>query len=212
MSYVTCVRLLLEAGADPDIASAQGFKVGNPLNVAARNASDLLVLKTLLEFGASVDSCGIDGMTALIHASRKDNVSFATLLLEYGANINAASAAGQMPLTTAVAYNSHNVSRLLLDRWFEYSECPRFTGPHLLQVAALYADIETITILTNANHLHLEYDSSYARGESTSRLNERPDVTDKLVLAFDELIDTFKRGSPSFGYHDTLCLVESGLA
>ena len=211
-SYVTCVRLLLEAGADPDTASAHGFKVGNPLNVAARNASDPLVLTTLLDFGASVDSCGVDGMTALIHASRKDNVSFATLLLEYGANINAASAAGQTPLTTAVAYNSHNVLRLLLDRWFEYSECPRLTGPHLLQIAALYADIETITILTDTNHFHLKYDSSYALGDFMSRLNERPDATDKLIHAFDGLIDIIKRGPPSPGRGDTLGLMESGLA
>ena len=123
-SYVTCVRLLLEAGADPDIASAFGHKAGNPLNVAARNASDPMVLKTLLDFGADVESSGIDGMTALVHASRNDNASFATLLLEYGANINATTTSGQTPLTTAVAYNSHNVLRLLLDRWFEYSECP----------------------------------------------------------------------------------------
>lgn len=211
-NYVTCVRLLLEAGADPDIASAHGFKVGNPLNVAARNASDPLVPKTLLDFGASVDSCGIDGMTALIHASRKDNVSFATLLLEHGANINAASAAGQTPLTTAVAYNSHNVLRLLLDRWFEYSDYPRLTGPHLLQTAALYADIETITILTDTNFFRLEYDSSYTLSQAMGCLNERPDVTDKLVFAFDGLIDTFKRDSPSFGHHDTLSLMESGSA
>ena len=151
-------------------------------------------------------------MTALIHASRKDNTSFATLLLEYGANINAASAAGQTPLTTAVAYNSHNVLRLLLDRWFQYSGCPRLTGPHLLQIAALYADIESITILANANNFHLEYDFSCALGESMRRFNERPEVTDKLVLAFDGLIDTSKRGSPSLGYHDTLSRIESGLA
>ena len=209
-SYVTCVRLLLEAGAN--LASAHGFRVGNLLNVAARNAPDSSVLKTLLDVGASVDSCGIDGTTALNHASRKDNVSFATLLLEHGAKVNAVSAAGQTPLTTAVAYNSHDFLRLLLDRWFEYSEYPRLTGPHLLQTAALYADIESITILTNTNHFHLEYDSSYALSESMNRLNERPDVTDKLVLAFDGFIGTFKHGSPSFGYHDTLSLMESGLS
>ncbi|KAL8928807.1 MAG: hypothetical protein Q9208_001585 [Pyrenodesmia sp. 3 TL-2023] len=132
-NYVTCVRLLLEAGANPDIAASYGSKVGNPLNVAARNASDPLILKTLLDFGADVDSAGVDGTTALIHAARKDNANFATLLLEYGADINALSTAGQTPLTTAVIFNSHNVLQLLLDRWFEYSECPRLKGPHLLQ-------------------------------------------------------------------------------
>ena len=210
-SYVTCVRLLLEAGADPDIASAHGYEVGNPLNVAARNTSDPLVLKTLLDFGANVESSGIDGMTALIHASGRDNASFGTLLLEYGANINATSAAGQTPLTTAVTYNSHNVLRLLLDRWFEYSECPRLTGPHLLQIVALYADIETISILTNTNHLHLKYDSSYALGDFVSRLSKRRDATEKLVLAFDGLMDVIKQGPFLPGRHGTEGLMESGL-
>ena len=61
-SYVTWVRLLFEAGAD--LASAPGFRVGNLLTVAARHAPNPSVLKTLLDVGASVDSCGIDGMTA----------------------------------------------------------------------------------------------------------------------------------------------------
>lgn len=211
-NYATCVRLLLEAGADPDIASAHGHKVGNPLNVATRNASNPLVLKTLLDFGADVDSSGIDGMTGLIHAARRDNTSFATLLLEYGANINATSAAGQTPLTTAVAYNSHNVLRLLLDRWFEYSECPRLTGPHLLQIVALYADIETISILTDTDHLHLKYDSSYALGDFVSRLSERPDATEKLILAFDGLMGVIKLGPALPGHHGIEDLMESGLA
>lgn len=210
-SYVTCVRLLLEAGADPDIASAYGHKVGNPLNVAARNASNPLVLKTLLDFGANVESSGIDGMTALIHASRRDNASFATLLLEYGANINATSAAGQTPLTTAVAYNSHNVLRLLLDRWFEYSECPRLTGPHLLQIVAIYADIETISILTDTDHFLLKYDSSYALADFISRLSERPDATEKLILAFEGLMDVIKQVPTLPDHHSTKGLMESGL-
>ena len=209
--YATCVRLLLEAGADPDIAVAHGHRVGNPLNVAARNASDPLVLKTLLDFGANVESSGVDDMTALIHASRRDNVSFATLLLEYGANINATSAAGQTPLTTAIAYNSHNVLQLLLDRWFEYSECPRLTGPHLLQIVTLYADIETMAILTRTDHLLLKFDSKYATGDFISRLNQRADATEKLEVAFEELLSVIKQGPALTSYHDNESLVEPGL-
>ncbi|KAL8816264.1 MAG: hypothetical protein Q9223_004697 [Gallowayella weberi] len=209
-NYTTCVRLLLEAGADPDIAASYGHKVGNPLNVAARNASDPLVLKTLLDFGANVDSCGIDGMTALIHAARKNNASFATILLEYGADLNAVSTAGQTPLTTAVVFNSHNVLQLLLDRWFEYSECPRLKGPHLLQIVALYADLRTMAILTATDHLVISYDSSYTVGDFTSRLNDRPDKTEKLIQAFEDLLSVINKGPEM--YRSPESLMESGLA
>ncbi|KAL8969910.1 MAG: hypothetical protein Q9197_004097 [Variospora fuerteventurae] len=209
-NYVTCVRLLLEAGADSDIATSLGHKVGNPLNVAARNASDPLILKTLLDFGADIESSGIDGTTALIHAARKDNANFATVLLEYGANINAVSTAGQTPLTTAVIYNSHNVLQLLLDRWFEYSECPRLKGPHLLQIIALYADVRTMAILTGTDHLVINYDANYALGDFASRLNERPDATEKLVEAFQDLLSVISKGPEM--HRSPESMMESGLA
>ena len=208
-SYATCVRLLLEAGANPDITAVYGHKVANPLNVAARNASDPMVLKTLLDFGANVESNGIDGNTALIHASRRDNASFATILLEYGANINAISAAGQTPLTTAVTFNSHNVLQLLLDRWFEYSQCPRLTGPHLLQTVALYADVMTMSILTNTDHLRLKYDQNYLLGDFLSRVNERLDATAKLTQAFTKLMGVINQG-PEVP-HPEMTRLEAGL-
>lgn len=134
--YTVCVRLLLEAGANPDPPEIQYPKKGSPLNCASRNATDPLLLKCLLDFGADVDESGVDGQTSLIHASRTDNSSFVMLLLEYGANINAASVTGSTPLATAITYNSHNVLRLILDRWNEYASCPRLKGLHLLQIVA----------------------------------------------------------------------------
>jgi len=65
------------------------------------------------------------------------------LLLEYGTDINVTSEAGRTPLTTAITYNNHSVLRLLLDRWFEYSECPRLKGLQLLEFVAQYADVYT---------------------------------------------------------------------
>ncbi len=212
-NHAICVRLLLEAGADPNIATAHGYKIGDALNVGSRNASDPLIIKTLLDFSANVESYGVDGITPLVHASRRDYASFVFLLLEYGANINATNSAGQTPLTIAVAYNSHNVLRLLLNRWFEYSTYPRLTGAHLLQIAALYTDLETVTILKNTDHLRLKYDSSYGLGDFTSRLNKRPDVTEKLILAFEELLGIVKQRPvlPPV-YQGTASLMEAGLA
>lgn len=208
-NYTTCVRLLLEAGADPDIAVAHGHKVGNPLNVAARNSSDPMILKTLLDFRADKESSGVDGMTALIHSARRDNANFAFLLLENGANINATSVTGETPLTTAIAYNSHNVLQLLLDRWFEYSECPRLKGPNLLQIAALYGDLETIAILAATDHLSLKYDQSYILNDFRSRLGMRPDTTDELSQAFEDLLNVVQQRPAEI--HGAEKLLESGL-
>ena len=206
--HAVCVRLLLEAGADPDIAASLGYKVGGPPNCAARHAVDPLVLKSLLDFDANPDVSGVDGMTALIHASRRDKTDFAVLLLEYGADINAKSVAGQTPLTTAIAYNSHNVLQLLLDRWFEYTECPRLKGPDLLQIVALYADIGTMSILAATDHLLLKYDKDYGISDFKSRLDQRPDATEKLITAFEGLLDVIKQES---SFRTPEKLMESGL-
>lgn len=207
-----CVRLLLEAGAKPDLSAEFGHRVGNPVNLAGRNASDPMVLKTLLDFGANVDSTGVDGMTALIHSARKNNVEFAVLLLDHFADINAISSAGQTPLTTAIIYNSHEVLRLLLDRWFEYPLCPRIEGPHLLNMVALYADVQTMLILADADHLMTMYGESHKTGDFVERLKIRPDATEKLIQAFDDLLSIMKQSSESrCSKHSTNDLMESGL-
>ena len=201
--HTVCVRLLLEAGVEPDPLLPNGIKVGSALNCATRNASKPLILKTLLDLGAGVESSGVEGITSLIHAARIDNPSFAMLLLEYGADINATSTLGQTPLTTAIAYNSHEVLQLLLDRWLEYSVCLRLKGPHLLQIAALYADIETINILMTTNHFKLKYDRSYVAGDFATRLRQRS------VTAFDNLINIIDKEPDS--RVGTASLMESGL-
>ena len=194
--HTVCVRLLLEAGADPDPPLPEGVQVGSGLNCAARNATDPLVIKLLLDFGAAVEASGVENITPLIHAAQKDKANFAILLLEYGANINATTILGQTPLTIAITHNSHKVLQLLLDRWFEYSECPRLKGTHLLQIAAMYADIETIQILKSTDHFALNYDRSYIGADFATLLHKRWDANEKLVTAFEELIRLIDRQPP----------------
>ncbi len=132
------------------------------------------------------------------------------ILLEYGADLNATSKAGQTPLTTAIAYNNHSVLKLLLDRWFEYSECPRLKGPHLLEFVAQYADAKTMSILASASHLKLNYDKGYVLEHVTTRLHERVNVTDELIEAFTELLDVVKR-APEAHHRGAQSLIEAGL-
>ena len=188
-NHAICVRLLLEAGAKPDpILAGLKMQRGSPLNCAARIASDPLVLKTLLDFGADIESCGAEGRTSLLHAARNDNIDFAVLLLEYGANINATSTIAQTPLTTAITHNSHNVLQLLVDRWREFSICPRLKGPNLLQITASYADLETIQILIGVDHFAVSYDKDYVGGDFAVRLRDRPGASEELIEAFNDLL------------------------
>ena len=124
----------------------------------------------------------MDGKTPLIHVSRIDNASFATLLLDYGADINAADITSQTPLTTAITYNSHNVLQLLLDRWAEYSACPRVQGPHLLETAAVFADLETLKILVATDHFRLKYDKDDVLTNCANRVQDRYDVGEQIFL------------------------------
>ncbi|KAI1936003.1 hypothetical protein LOZ66_004921 [Ophidiomyces ophidiicola] len=59
--HTVCVRLLLEAGGDPDPPLPSGVRKGSPLIIATRNAADTMLLKSLLDFGANVNSRGSDG-------------------------------------------------------------------------------------------------------------------------------------------------------
>jgi ankyrin repeat protein len=187
--HTICVRLLLEAGADPDDTLPPGVKKGSPLNVAARGATDVVLLKSLLDFGANPDSCGVDGITALIHAARIDNSSFAVLLLESGADVNVVSTSGSTPLTTAVTHNSHNVLRLIIERWHEYTDCPRLKSQSLLHIVAQYADVETLNILANSDHLRMSYDRHYALADFKDLLDKRPDISQDILSAFNELLN-----------------------
>ena len=90
-SHPVCVRLLLEAGADPDPTLIGNMRKGSPLNCAARIASDVLVLYTLPDFGADIELCGVGSRTSLIYAARNGIIDSAMILLEYNADINATS-------------------------------------------------------------------------------------------------------------------------
>ena len=192
--HTLCARILLEAGALADPLLPPGVRFGSPLNCASRNAIDPLLIKTLLDFDADVEASGVDRVTPLLHAARSKPVSFAKLLLDYGADINATSKDGLTPLTTAIIHNNHSVLRLLLERWFEYTECPRLKGPHLLDLVIEHADIETMSILTIAEHLQFRGDSSYVLERFAPQLRKRLDLTDAMVAAFNRLLDVIREG------------------
>jgi ankyrin repeat protein len=83
------VRMLLEAGADPNVAGARWF---HPLNLAAYRGHDAIVC-LLLEHGADASARGpVWGDNALQAAAIRNSIPIARLLLEHGAEVDGSGA------------------------------------------------------------------------------------------------------------------------
>ena len=81
--YPRIMRLLLDAGADPDMENLLRI---TPLIYGARYGN-LDVCKILLKYGANTDLRDVDGRTALMIAASLGHVNVVKILLKAGANI-----------------------------------------------------------------------------------------------------------------------------
>jgi len=77
------VRVLLEAGADPNPKGARIM----PLLWAASSIDKNAICELLLEHGADADARDNDEKTSLMLAAERDNVALCELLIRHGANI-----------------------------------------------------------------------------------------------------------------------------
>jgi ankyrin repeat protein len=108
------VRVLLERGADVNIASRNSFKVA-PLHssVARRSAS---ISRLLVERGADVNARQQGGYTPLHEAAQNGDDEIVELLLEHGADASVRSEDGKTALDLAVEKRHARVGDLLRAR------------------------------------------------------------------------------------------------
>ena len=105
------VDVLLEAGADVNLASRESMKVA-PL-ASASAAGQYEIAKKLIEHGANVNTRASSDFTPLHEAAARGQLEFATLLLEHGADVNAKTADGKTPLDYAREHNRTEMVELL---------------------------------------------------------------------------------------------------
>ncbi|GAB7365782.1 hypothetical protein MBLNU230_g7117t1 [Neophaeotheca triangularis] len=186
---IPCLRLVLEAGGNPNPVPSRGTFRSSPLTAAGRSGISAM-LKLLLDFDAEPNSRNPEGFTALDSVAQSQNAECALVLLEYGADLNAMSNNGRTPLTTAIMHNNHEVLKIFIEKCYEYIvAAARLRGPQLLPIIAEYADYETMSILASSNPLKVSYDLRPESLAATSRvLKGRRDYSDKLAMAFEELI------------------------
>ncbi|KAG7238454.1 hypothetical protein INR49_030866, partial [Caranx melampygus] len=95
--HLSCVRCLLEAGADPDISSKNKE---TPLYKACE-LQNVDMVRLILSYGATVNQrCG-QGWTALHEAVSRDNTDICEILIRAGAAINPPNTYSITPLTVA---------------------------------------------------------------------------------------------------------------
>ncbi len=98
------VRILIDAGADPNLADNKGK---TPL---IANARDLDIARTLIAHGANVNARADDGFTPLLNAG---TVELTRFLLEHGADPFAKTKQGETALDLAKQMNRNDQAALL---------------------------------------------------------------------------------------------------
>lgn len=102
---------LLDAGADPSLASRNAFHVAPLHSAAAARATD--IVRLLLEHHADVQATQQGNNTALHSAAHHGELEMTRLLLRYGANPKAKTDQGQTPYDMAIEKGFTEVAALL---------------------------------------------------------------------------------------------------
>jgi ankyrin repeat protein len=176
------LRILLEAGANPNPIVSEGLCRSSPL-IAASFGGKLEMIKLLIEFGAEIDATNPEGWTALQAVIKAQSVECAKILLTCGATLGYISKNGHSALTTAIIYNSHAVLKLLIDR----SHAGHQKGLQLLPIIAWSADAETMSIL-GASALKQTLLTGCDFTVSYGILQSRTDYDERLGDAFKEFL------------------------
>jgi ankyrin repeat protein len=110
--HLKVVRLLLDKGANPNIASNNQFKVA-PIHSAC-TISHFEVTELLIKHRADVNAKQMQGVTPLHSTAHNGQTQLSKLLIDNGANINAKMDNGQTPLFTAKEKNFQETAELII--------------------------------------------------------------------------------------------------
>ncbi len=109
--HLSLVKLLLDKGANPNIASNNKLKVA-PIHSACA-VSHFDITELLIKHGADLNAIQMQGVTPLHLAAHNGQTKLAKLLIENGADINPKMDNGQTPLSMANEKNFAETAELI---------------------------------------------------------------------------------------------------
>jgi ankyrin repeat protein len=193
---IECVKLLVDAGADPTIGDANN---NSPLHAASRlqDATILRLLLAALPSRNDVDRKNDDRWTSLHNAARAGTVPAISILLEQGADPRARTKQGTEPLHCACEAGHVDAARALieilppkaLEATDRYQQTP-------LHIAARNGATEIVGLITNNNaNLVSAVTHKGSTALHLAAFHGHTDVIRVLVAAGAELDVKARRGS-----------------
>ena len=125
-----CLRMLLEAGAPPNLASSRG----TPL-MAATSSGYLDCFKVLLEHGSEINYRNDKGDCAVTFAAPRCSDEYMKLLIDNNANLHVENRDGWSPVMLATSQKRRSVLKILLDNGASVNHADG-TGMTALHLAA----------------------------------------------------------------------------
>lgn len=109
--HLPIVKLLLDKGANPNIAANNQFKVA-PIHSACA-ISNFEIVNLLITYRADVNAKQMQGVTPLHATAHNGQTKLLKLLIDNGADINAKMDNGQTPLSMAIEKEFHETAELI---------------------------------------------------------------------------------------------------
>ena len=142
------VKLLLNMGADPIIATPWGY---TPLHYAGScSFASIGMVKLLLEAGADPNKADGNGDTPINWATKCGRTESVELLLEAGGEPNTANDEGETPLYWAANNGDQDLVKLLIDRGAKLNRATNEEEDTPLIMATIYGHTDVIQLLLNA--------------------------------------------------------------
>lgn len=195
-----CVELLLLARSSVHMKDKYG---NTAIQLATLAQDDETILEAIFLAGGSVRTCNNDGVGVMSTAACLDRVRNGTYLLKIGADPEIQDNNGDMALFESLYYNNYRMLDVLLRHGVKFDKKNRF-GWTVLHVAALYADLQSLDMLTSNGLKGADVEAKDDKGRTPRQaFDDRPDQLVGLREAFERLLQRVEDFN-----HDQLEIIE----